>query len=261
MRGKGTLTMILQHPRDRQNQQQGFSLVELLVAMAMAGIVMAAIYSTYKSQQDTYVAQEQVAEMQQNLRASLYQMGRDIRMAGFNPQRSPNVGGFTDIKLDGDDIDETTTNSTNIAFYMDLNAPGTPGLSNGQIDPNDNDEQIAYRFNPANNGLEKFRVSDDTWQTVADNIENLNFVYLDGDGIPVDPTTATNLPLIRSVQITVLARTGAFDRDFTNNQTYENQMDPLNADEAPYYWSFTAPGDNYRRRLLSTTILCRNMGI
>ncbi len=77
--------MILKHPRHRRNKQQGFSLTELLVAMVMVGIVMAAVYSTYKSQQDTYVAQEQVAEMQQNLRASLYQMARDLRMAGFNP--------------------------------------------------------------------------------------------------------------------------------------------------------------------------------
>ena len=250
--------MILKNLGRQRKHEQGFTLIELLVAMAMLGIVTAAIYSTYKSQQDSYVAQEQVAEMQQNLRASLYQMARDIRMAGFNPQRSPNVGDFTDVKLDGDALDETTTDSTHIAFYMDVNTPGTPGVSNGQIDANDNGEQIAYRFN--NNRIEKFRVSDDTWHTVADNIDNLDFVYLDGDGKPVDPTTASNLPSIRSVQITILARTGKLDRDFINNQTFENQMDPLNANEAPYYWSFTAPNDNYRRRLLSTTILCRNMG-
>jgi len=244
--------MILKNTGQQRKQEQGFTLIELLVAIAMLGIVMAAIYSTYKSQQDSYVAQEQVAEMQQNLRASLYQMARDLRMAGFNPQRAPNVGGFV-TQLPDDGGGTTTTDSTTIAFTIDQDSDGT-------IDANANDEQIAYRLDAANSRLEKFWVSTDTWQTVADNIENLNFVYLGGDGKPVDPTTAANLPSIRSVQITILARTGRVDRDFISNQTYENQMDPLNADEGPYYWSFTAPGDNFRRRLLTTTILCRNMG-
>jgi type IV pilus assembly protein PilW len=94
------------------------------------------------------------------------------------------------------------------------------------------------------------------WQTVADNIEGVNFVYLDGDGNPLDPSTATNLPLIRSVQVTVLARTGRATQDFTNTMTYTNHW----SEGDTYYWSFDAPGDNYRRRLMTTTILCRNMG-
>ena len=148
------MTMILKHPRNRQSKQQGFTLTELLVAMAMVGIVMAAVYSTYKSQQDTYVAQEQVAEMQQNLRASLYRMTRDLRMAGFNPQRAPNVGGFV-TQLPDDGVGETTTDSTNIAFTIDENA-------NGTIDLDDDDEQIAYRLDNASDTLQRFRVSDDT---------------------------------------------------------------------------------------------------
>ena len=72
MRGEGTSTMILKHPKNRRHTQQGLTLTELLVVMAMTGIVMAAVYSTYKSQQDSYVVQEQVVEMQQNLRASLF---------------------------------------------------------------------------------------------------------------------------------------------------------------------------------------------
>jgi type IV pilus assembly protein PilW len=255
MRGEGKLTMIQKHPRDRQNKQQGFTLVELLVAMAMVGIVMAAVYSTYKSQQDTYVAQEQVAEMQQNLRASLYQMGRDIRMAGFNPQRAPNVGGFVS-QLPDDGIGETTSDSTNIAFTIDENA-------NGVIDPDD-DEQIAYRLDNATNTLQKFRVSDDTWITVADNIDALDFVYLDPSGTDItanviaNPTTlyaATNLPYIesiRSIELSVVARTGNIDQSFPGTAAFTNQQGNV---------ILAAQSDNRRRRLLSTAILCRNMGI
>jgi type IV pilus assembly protein PilW len=249
------LTMIVKHPENRQHKQLGFTLVELLVAMAMVGIVMAAVYSTYKSQQDSYVAQEQVAEMQQNIRASLYQLARDLRMAGFNPQRAPNVGGFV-TQLPDDGVGETTTDSATIAFTIDENA-------NGVIDANDNDEQIAYRLDNATDRLQKFRVSDDTWQTVADNVDALDFVYLDASGTDItanviaNPTAlyaVTNLSYldsIRSIEISIVARTGNIDKSFPGTPAYNNQQGAV---------ILAAQNDNRRRRLLSTAILCRNMG-
>jgi type IV pilus assembly protein PilW len=234
-------------------------MVELLVAMVMLGIVMGAIYSTYKSQQDSYVVQEQVIEMQQNIRAALLLLGKDLRAAGYNPAKNPDIEGFrTEIpEEEAAGSPESSTSATSLALSTDLDM-------NGAINSDDHTEQLAYRFNNGNLTLEKFMYDSATtswnWQTVADNIEGVNLVYLDGDGKPLDPATDTNLPLIRSVQVTILARTGRVARDFTNNQTYENQMDPGDADEAPYYWSFTAPGDNYRRQLMTTTIFCRNMG-
>ena len=252
------MTMILQHPRDRRHKQQGFTLTELLVAMAMVGIVMAAVYSTYKSQQDTYVAQEQVAEMQQNLRASLYQMARDLRMAGFNPLRAPNVGGFVS-QLPDDGGGDTTTDANNIAFTVDQNA-------NGEIDALDN-EQIAYRLykDPDNEiyRLEKFSVSTGAWIKVADDIDALDFVYLDPSGTditasviatPTSLSAATNLPYIdsiRSIEVSVVARTGNVDQSFPGTPAFNNQQGNQ---------ILAAQSDNRRRRLLSTTILCRNMG-
>jgi prepilin-type N-terminal cleavage/methylation domain-containing protein len=41
-----------QHRKQSANLQHGFTLTELIVAMAMAVIVMGALYSTFKSQQD-----------------------------------------------------------------------------------------------------------------------------------------------------------------------------------------------------------------
>ncbi|UCF72314.1 MAG: prepilin-type N-terminal cleavage/methylation domain-containing protein, partial [Deltaproteobacteria bacterium] len=67
---------------DILHNRKAFTLAELLVAMVVVGVVMAAIVSTYYSQQKSYVAQEQVAAMQQNLRAAMFYMEREIRMAG-----------------------------------------------------------------------------------------------------------------------------------------------------------------------------------
>ena len=86
--------MIFKHLGDNSRKEHGFTMVELLVAIAVAAVVMAAVYTVYKTQQDSYIAQEQVVEMQQNVRGSLYQMVRDLRMSGFNRLRAPNVGGF-----------------------------------------------------------------------------------------------------------------------------------------------------------------------
>jgi len=63
----------------------GFTLVELLIALVVASLVLAAVYSSLQSQHASYLAQDQVVEMQQNLRAAMNIMGRELRMAGYDP--------------------------------------------------------------------------------------------------------------------------------------------------------------------------------
>jgi prepilin-type N-terminal cleavage/methylation domain-containing protein len=67
----------------KKAKNQGFTLVELLVAMAIATVVLAAIFFTFKSQQDSYVAQSQVAMAQQNVRGAMHLVSGDIQMAGY----------------------------------------------------------------------------------------------------------------------------------------------------------------------------------
>ena len=64
----------------------GFTLIELLVAMTLSLIVMTGIYSSFHNQQRSYIDQEQVVSMQQNLRSSVFLVSRDTRMAGFGYQ-------------------------------------------------------------------------------------------------------------------------------------------------------------------------------
>jgi len=79
---------------------QGFTLVELLVAMAISLVVMGAIFLTFKSQQDSYIIQDQITATQQNLRSAMYILTRDIQMAGYYTNFDADQ--FT---MDWDDLD------------------------------------------------------------------------------------------------------------------------------------------------------------
>ena len=64
-------------------KQQGFSLVELLIAMAISIIVGMAGYVIFSSSNWSYKVQEDVSEVQQNVRVAMDRLAKDIRTAGF----------------------------------------------------------------------------------------------------------------------------------------------------------------------------------
>ncbi|MBW2048003.1 MAG: hypothetical protein JRJ09_05665 [Deltaproteobacteria bacterium] len=61
--------------------------MELLIAMAIALVVITSIASAFISQRKTYAVQEQISEMQQNARAAMDIMSREIRMTGYGVPR------------------------------------------------------------------------------------------------------------------------------------------------------------------------------
>jgi len=67
----------------KRKKEKGFTLLELVVALAISAILIAAVYRTFVRQQKTFTVQEQVVEMQQSARASISRMMDDLRMAGF----------------------------------------------------------------------------------------------------------------------------------------------------------------------------------
>ena len=68
------------------NNQKGFTLIEMMMALVIGLMITAATYATYSSQQKAYQTQDQVAEMQQNLRAAFYLIIEEIQMAGYDPE-------------------------------------------------------------------------------------------------------------------------------------------------------------------------------
>jgi prepilin-type N-terminal cleavage/methylation domain-containing protein len=61
----------------------GFSLIELLIALVLSGIVVAAVYGIFISQNRSYVNQNRTAEMQQNARIAMTILLGEFRMGGF----------------------------------------------------------------------------------------------------------------------------------------------------------------------------------
>jgi len=165
----------------------GFSLVELLIAMAVGLVVLGAMYSVFTIQNKTFGNQENFVEMQQSVRAGMDMMAREVGMAGYDPAGANFVG----IPYD----------ANKLQIYADLN---------GDKDTDDPHEYIKYTMDSDY----PFEIRRDTGggrQEFALNIQTFTFNYLDSAGNPT--TTTAN---IRQMRITITARTAKPDPDYTD---------------------------------------------
>ncbi len=64
---------------------RGFTLVELMITLVISTMIIASISVSYVAQQKSQVVQDQVIEMQQNLRAAMLFLSSEVRMAGYKP--------------------------------------------------------------------------------------------------------------------------------------------------------------------------------
>jgi len=173
----------------------GFTLVELLVAIAMFGIITALIVSNYSRQSQTSTSQNQVVEVQQNVRAALYILEREIRKAGYDPDENDNHG----IINAGTGLTNTAADALSFTYDDDTGAEHTAtiNLFDSSIDISASIDEIQITA---------------SGQPIAENIANneLNqplFEYFDGDGNSMGNSVATeNLGDIRMIQVTIIAR-------------------------------------------------------
>jgi len=66
-------------------RSSAFTLIELLVSMTISLAVLAAVAKTFTVQTRQNGAEEQMAQMQQNVRGALDLMVREIQMAKYDP--------------------------------------------------------------------------------------------------------------------------------------------------------------------------------
>jgi type IV pilus assembly protein PilW len=265
-------------------QNKGITLIELLVALVISGILVAAIYRTFLGQQKTYTVQEQVVDMQQNVRALINRMMREVRMAGFGNVSmvlpvttggktfnnvvnldTPAAGALTIVSatrsatLTGiPAANQVTVNSLTdaqgntlfdlgdrkyvsiggVESYTITNIAGTTLTLSGNLTyyHQVNTPVFAIRAISYQVAAGTLLRDENTGQaladrSLADNIETLQFGYLDADGNP----TANPLD-IRIVQVTLRARTNDSDPEYKSD-------------------------GGYRKRTIASNIRLRNMGL
>lgn len=231
---------------------RGFSLVEILVALAIFGVVMGSIYSLYITQSQSAMIQEEVVTLQKNLRAALFYMEQDLRMAGYNPTQVSGTGLGEDVDCDGTDDaaqnDNTATAMTDESARIRFKEAQTDSLTftldlNGDGDTCDAEEAVSYTLNDPNPDHLLRR----NGSPIAENIEAIYFEYLTAGG-----TAAATIGDIRQVVVTAVARTTNPDPKYTDGNSYQSLLGTT---------VFTVPtgAEHFRRQLLSTRVECRNL--
>ncbi len=211
----------------------GFTLIELMVTLLISSVVVGAVYTTYNKQQRIYTAQDQVVDVQQNLRAALSVMENEMRMAGYDPSATGLYG-------------VTAASAGTFAFTADINNDGgSPG----------DGESFQYELydssNPLGGGVKDSLRRTPKGSSLADNIYNLEFYYQLSDGTWTTSPSTMQLNAIRAVKISILARSGRTDPDYVDTNKY---ITASGAQWGPF-------NDHYRRRFMITTVKCRNLGI
>ena len=97
--------------------KRGFSLIEMMTAIALAGMVLAGVYTMYFTQTKSHATQQVVVDMQQGIRLGMFLMEKEIRMAGYDPTNS----GVPQI---------TSARRASITFTMDITGGETDGFDN-----------------------------------------------------------------------------------------------------------------------------------
>ena len=176
----------------------GFTLIEMMIAMAIGTLLLAAVANTFINQRETYAIREQVSTMQQNAMGGMDFIVRELAMAGYDPTEGAGAG-------------IVVATATTIQATMDLSNDG---------DTADADENVTYVLYDAegDGDTDLGRNTGGGNQLVALNIQNLAFLYTLADGT----TTATpaDLSLIRAIDITLIARTADKDQQHPDNNGY-----------------------------------------
>lgn len=163
-----------------KSDKKGFTLIELMIAIAIFGILSVAVIKVYTGFTRAYTTQEVAAGVQQSLRAAIDIMVHDIWLAGLDTNPSDSVAfGITDAT------------SNRIRFTSDRD--GSMTLDASQF------EEITYAWTGIGNPLNQIlyeTIGGANTQPLVNNVTALTFTYFDQNN-----NTTAILNDIRSVGI------------------------------------------------------------
>jgi prepilin-type N-terminal cleavage/methylation domain-containing protein len=186
---------------------KGFTLVELMIAMAAAMIASVVFFAYFSSTSKVFTTQNVAAEVQQTLRAAVHFVSWDIRMAGFSPS--------------GGDFGIETATPTQIILTYDKE--DSPNVYGGTVEEDDA-ERIEYSLDSGE--LQQRIGAGPTTSGMTDNVSNLTFSYLDEDNAAISAgtlATKAGLDSIRTVQIQLTVQEPA-GRDKPVERTIETSI-------------------------------------
>ena len=206
-------------------RDKGFTIIELVIAMAILGVLTAGIFTLYNSQHRVTHIEADVVDVQQNLRMSLESVSKDIRMAGFALTNGANpvavAGNNTGLgSSDTMTINAAGTFAVATRLDADLSAAVTAGTPlTGDAAPDTFPNTVQYCLGPDAScasavacpaGSCLMRIvngSANANSIVATNIQDMQLSYVLDDGT----TTAApaDLSAVRDILVTVSGQTVA----------------------------------------------------
>lgn len=273
-------------------KNKGITLIELLVALAISGLLVAALYRTFIGQQKTYVAQDQVVDMQQNMRVAISRMMGDIRMTGFG-----NVSMVLPVTFTGSTfnniLNPNTPVSDSLTLVTSLNTLATLTTS-GSIGQNQivvstlTDSQGNTLFDTGNRryisvgGLESYIITsvDNGTSTITLNgsltynhpfgtpvftIRAITYQVADMAGIPtllrnenIGDGNQPQADYIENLQFAYFDDSGILTANPLNMRLVQVTLTARTGSQDP---ELARVGDGFRRRRIASNIHLRNMGI
>lgn len=192
-------------------RNRGFTLVEILIAMAAGLVVLSGLYQVFTFHNRTLKVQEQTAEMVQNARAAMDLMVREIRMAGANPHHA-----YGESDLSGIEAASADT----FRFTRDISSPASSG--DGDTPDGDHDdpnEDITFSLHESDGVNTLRRTTRESPQPLISPVESLVFRYFDRVGREIaDP--GNRLTDIHALSVALVVRTARRDPRYRENGGY-----------------------------------------
>ncbi len=162
--------------------QHGFTLVELMIALAVAMVVLGSAYSASTVYQRHYRRQQIAMSVQQDLTGALVVLEQQIHMAGYDPQESGNFG-IVDVRR-YDLVKSGVVNSQGqpaLFFTFDRNEDGI--LEGGSHARNDEHPNFRIQKSPVSDAIYLSYDNGSGRRPVAGHIQAIGLAYaVDADG-------------------------------------------------------------------------------
>lgn len=172
-------------------RERGFTLVELLVAIAAGALLISAVYNLFIVQNKTYADQNTVADIQQNVRSAMSILASEMRQAGYGFSI---IGTYTSES--GTVYAVTPSNSSTAPDEITIRYGVNP-------DPNNPDTQVTLSAAMTDSVSSALEVSNTTGFATGDSViisdgQNAACLVLNGNPsgntLPYSPTASNIFP-------------------------------------------------------------------